>query len=96
MSEKLNKAKALGAKFEIGIEGEDKVLYVKDVDKVLYDMFFDTYEKDPKSAKESLLRSLVIKEVSDMEILEDPRYLYSACNQLFAILDLKKSTLKKL
>lgn len=90
------KAKTLGAKHVIGIEGEDNVLYIKSPDKTLYDMFFDTYDANPRAAKETLLRSLVIKEVSDVEILEDPKTLYSACNQLIEVLALKKSTLRSL
>jgi hypothetical protein len=59
-------------------------------------MFFDTYDENPRAAKESLLRSLTIRAVSDMDILDDPKTLYSACNQLVEVLALKKSTLRTL
>lgn len=94
--ERVIKAKSLGAKHVIGIEGDDKFLFVKSPDKTLYDMFFDTYDENPRASKESLLRSITVKEVSDMDILEDPKTLYSACNQLVEVLALKKSTLKSL
>ncbi len=90
------KAKSLGAKYAIVIEETSKTLYVKEPDKTLYDMFFTLFDQDPRGAKESALRSLVIKEVSDMDIFEDYKALLSAFNQLSEIMALKKSILKKL
>lgn len=89
----LNKAKNLGAKYIIEIEEDEKVLFLKEPTKVMYKAWFALRDTDVIAANETLIRSLVIPEVSDMEILEDIKSLGSAFSQLGDIMALKKSTL---
>lgn len=92
--ERENKAKSLGAKYAVIIE--DKILYLKEPTKEIYKMFFSVYDQDPAGAKETVIRTLAIKEVSDMDILEDYKSLLTVCAELSEIMALKKSTLKTL
>ncbi len=94
--QRLAKAKSLGAKYAIVIEEDNKILYVKEPDKILYDAFFEIYDSNPRAAKETALKTLVVKDVSDMEIFDDYKSLLSAFAQLSDIMAVKKSTLKKL
>ncbi len=96
MEERNIKAKSLGAKYAIIIEDDNKVLYLREPVRENYKMFFALYDQDQAGAKESVLRTLVINEVSDMDVLEDYKSLLGAFSQLSEIMDLKKSTLKKL
>jgi hypothetical protein len=96
MSDKSVKAKSLGARYAIVIDESGKTLYIKEPDKILYDAFFDIYDSNPRSAKETALRTLTISEVSDMDIFDDYKALLSAFVQLSEIMAVKKSTLKML
>lgn len=90
----LNKAKNLGAKYIIKIDDEDdRVLFLKEPTKIMYKAWFAMRESDILAANESLMRTLVIQEVSDMEIFDDIKALGSAFSQLGEIMALKKSTL---
>lgn len=94
--ERIERAKALGAKAIVEIEGEDKVLFLKEPTKAMYQAWFGMQGSDIIMANESLLRSLVIKEVSDMEIFDDIKSLGSVFGQLDKIMALKKSKLTTL
>ncbi len=96
IEERKAKAKNLGAKYAIAVEDEkgDKFLFLKEPDKAAYKAFGDLYEQDITTAKETALRMIVIKEISDMDIFEDYKALLSVFNQLADIMALKKSTLE--
>ncbi len=96
MEERESKAKNLGARYAIIIEDDNKVLYIKEPVRENYKMFFALYDQDAAGAKESVLRTLVINEVSDMEVFDDYKSLLAAFSQLSEIMALKKSTLKTL
>ncbi len=90
--EREEEAKSLGAKYAVVVE--DKVLYLKEPEKEVYKAFFALYDQDPAGAKETVLRTLVLKAVSDMEIFDDYKSLLAVFTQLSDIMALKKSTLK--
>lgn len=91
--ELINKAKALGAKYMVGIEGTDLKLFLKQPSKEVFKAWYATYPDDAAAANETVIRSTVIKEVSDMEIFDDYKALASVFSQLSEIMSLKKSTL---
>lgn len=90
---RLTKAKNLGAKYVIKVE--DNLLFLKEPDKPVYKAWYAQYSEDSTAANETAIRSLVIKEVSDMDIFNDANYklLASCFNELADIMGLKKSTL---
>ena len=91
------KAKSLGASYEIGIKEDGKVLFLREPDKALYDVYFAILDdKDNRPAKETALKTLTINEVSDIEIFNDYKALLGAFSQLADIMAVKKSTLRKL
>lgn len=94
MGERDEQAKALGAKYAIVVD--DKVIYVKEPDKTIFKMFLSLYDQDPAGAKESTMRTLAIKEVSDMDLFEDYKCTLTIMSQLSEIMALKKSELKVL
>ena len=94
--QRLTKAKNLGAKYRVNIEEDSKSLFLKEPDKTTYKMWYATYEDDPAGANETVVRTLTIKEVSDMEIFDDYKALASVFQQLGDIMSLKKSTLQSL
>lgn len=91
--QRLNKAKNLGAKYRIKIEEDGKVLFLKEPEKTHFKMWFDLKE-DTLASNESLIRSLVIPQVSDMDILENMKSLGGVFAQIGEIMALKKSTLE--
>lgn len=86
------KAKALGAKYAVVID--DKTIFLKEPSKEVYKAFFALYDQDPASAKETVVRTLAINEISDMDVLNDYKSLLTVCAELSEIMALKKSTLK--
>lgn len=95
MEEREAKAKSLGARYMVSVEDE-KFLFLKEPSREVYKAFFTVYDQDPAAAKETVLRTLVIKEVSDMDIFNDYKSLLTVFTQLSEIMALKKSTLKTL
>lgn len=89
-------AKNLGAKYAVTIEEDNKILYLKAPSKIIYEAWLDTFDNNPRLAAETVIKSLVIKEVSDMDVLEDFKSLGSVFGQLKEIMALKKSSLKTL
>ena len=96
MEDRYTKAKALGAKYAIEIEGEDKIIFLKEPTKPVYQAWFALHSEDLLSANETVIRTLAIKECSDMDALEDIKSLGSMMGQLAEIMALKKSNLKTL
>jgi hypothetical protein len=92
------KAMALGAAFKLVVESEDGPIvgYMKKVDRVTYSACIKLLEADHIKANETLLRTCLIKEVSDMRLVEDDDTFFSVLPQLANIITLKKSTLTKL
>lgn len=90
--QRISKAKNLGAKYQITIEEDGKVLFLKEPEKTHFKMWFDLKE-DTLASNESLIRSLVIPQVSDMDVLENMKSLGGAFAQIGEIMALKKSTL---
>lgn len=96
IEEKKVKAKGLGARYVVGIPDDNKFLFLREPDKAVYKAFGDLYNQDVTTAKETALRMITIKEVSDMDIFEDYKALLSVFNELAEIMALKKSTLETL
>lgn len=89
-----DRAKELGARYVVGIVDDNKFLFLKEPDKAVYKAFGDLYQQDVTTAKETALRMIVIKEISDMEIFEDYKSLLSVFEDLADVMALKKSTLE--
>jgi len=96
MEERIAKAKSLGAKHMVEIEEDGKYLFLKEPKKADYQAWFALQKDDVILANETVIRTLAIKEVSDMEIFDDIKSLGSVFGQLSEIMALKKSTLKSL
>lgn len=94
--ERTQRAKALGAKFAVHIEEDDKIIFLKEPGREVYVAWVAGSENDPMSANETVIRTLAIKEVSDMEVLNDYKALGAVMKQLGGIMALKKSSLKTL
>jgi hypothetical protein len=93
------KAKSLGAVHKIVVEdekGEDVVGYLKKMDRTTYSAVVKILETDRIKANETLLRTLLIKEVSDMRLVDDDDIFLSVLPQLSNIIVLKKSKLTSL
>lgn len=95
-AKRLSKAKNLGAKYRVNIDEDGKSLFLKEPDKITYKAWYSLYEEDPTAANETVVKTLTIKEVSDMEIFDDYKALASVFQQLGEIMSLKKSTLQSL
>jgi hypothetical protein len=94
-----DQAKKLGAVHKIVVEdekGEDVVGYLKKMDRTTYSAVVKILETDRIKANETLLRTLLIKEVSDMRLVEDDDIFLSVLPQLSNIIVLKKSKLTSL
>jgi hypothetical protein len=78
------------------VEVEGKKLYLNKVNRYVLSPVMAKIGHDPLIAYEDLINSLVIREISDMEVLNDDELFLSAVTQLQQIVDLKKSTITKL
>jgi hypothetical protein len=78
------------------IEVEGKKLYLNKVNRYVLSPVMAKLGHDPLIAYEELIQALVIREISDMEVLEDDDLFLSAVTQIAQIVDLKKSTITKL
>jgi hypothetical protein len=96
--EKETKAKNLGASFKIEIEnGEENIVgYLKKPSRILYSAVMKLLQDDVIKANETLLRSCLITEVSDMRLIDDDDVFMSVLPQLSNIIELKKSKLTTL
>ena len=94
----VSKAKALGAAFRVEVEHEDeKVIgYLKKPDRLTLSAVLKLLETDTLKANETLLRTCLIKEVSDMRIVDNDDIFLSVLPQLSDLIVLKKSTLTAL
>jgi hypothetical protein len=96
------KAKSLGASFKIEVEevvdGETKKVtgYLKKPDRTLYSACIKLLEVDTLKANETLLRSCLIKEVSDMRLVDDDDIFMNVLPQLSNLIQKKRSTLTTL
>lgn len=92
------RAKSLGAAHKIEVEsnGETIIGYLKKMDRTVYSAIVKILEQDRIKANETLLRTLLIKEVSDMRLVEDDDIFLSVLPQLSHIIVLKKSKLTSL
>jgi hypothetical protein len=90
-----DKAKALGAVHKLVVEdnGTEVIGYLKKMDRVTYSAIIRLLQDDALKANETLLRTCLIKEVSDMRIVEDDDIFYSVIPQLANIIQKKRSTL---
>jgi hypothetical protein len=93
MEELIKKAKSLGAKYQVLVEDTEYVLFLKEPSKEVFKAWYATYDSDPSSANETVIKTLIIKEVSTMEVFNDYKSLASVFRQLGEIMALKKSTL---
>jgi hypothetical protein len=93
--EKDQKAQALGAYCKISVEhGEELVVgYLKKPDRTLYSACIKLLQIDMIKANETLLRSCLIKEVSDMRLVEDDDIFLNVLPQLEHLIQKKRSTL---
>jgi hypothetical protein len=92
-------AKKLGAihKIEVTDENDLSVIgYLKKMDRTTYSAVVKILETDRIKANETLLRTLLIKEVSDMRLVDDDDIFLSVLPQLSNIIVLKKSKLTSL
>jgi len=78
------------------IEVEGKKLYLNKVNRYVLSPVMAKLGHDPLIAYEELIQALVIREISDMQVLEDDDLFLSAVTQIQQIVDLKKSTITKL
>jgi hypothetical protein len=92
------RAKKLGAVTKLIVEDDNGpvIAYMKKVDRTTYSACIKLLEQDAIKANETLLRTCLIKEVSDMRIVEDDDVFFSVLPQLRNVISLKKSTLTKL
>lgn len=98
MEELINKAKALGADFKIEVEnGEETIVgFLKKPTRLTLSAVMKLLETDSLKANESLLRTCLIKEVSDMRLVDNDEIFLSVLPQLQNLITLKKSTLTTL
>lgn len=94
-----SQAKALGAICNIVLECEDgeKILYFRKPHRKILGVFYKTQETDEIEAAYNLFRATLVREVSNMEVMDEANDLlfYSAYLQraiLLSFLELKKST----
>ncbi len=92
------KAKNLGAVFKIEVEDGDKKItgYLKKPDRALYSACIKLLESDTLKANETLLRTCLIKEVSDMRLVDDDDIFMSVLPQLANLIQKKRSILTTL
>lgn len=92
------KAKSLGAKFKIVVDndGEEIVGFLKKPSRTLISATMKLGETDMLKANESLMRTCLIPDVSDMRLVDDDDIFMSALSQLSEIITIKKSTLTSL
>jgi hypothetical protein len=98
MEELIKKAKSLGADFKIEVEsGEETIVgFLKKPSRVTLSAVIKLLETDTIKANETLLKTCIIKEVSDMRLVEDDDIFLSVLPQLQNLIALKKSTLTTL
>lgn len=98
MEELINKAKALGADFKIEVENGEEVVvgFVKKPTRQTLSVVMKLLETDSLKANETLLRTCLIKEVSDMRLVDNDDIFLSVLPQLQNLITLKKSTLTTL
>ena len=94
----LTKAKNLGASFKVEVEheGSSVIGFLKKPDRATISMVLKLLETDQLRANETLLRTCLIKKVSDMRLVEEDDIFLSVLPQLSNIITLKKSSLTAL
>ena len=96
--QRLTKARNLGASFKVEVEHEGKMVigFLKKPDRATLSAVIKLLDTDTLKANETLLRTCLIKEVSDMDIVENDDIFLSVLPQLSNLITLKKSTLTAL
>jgi hypothetical protein len=88
-----------GEIFELNVyisEDDVAVAYLKKPTRQILGAVMSRISSDPMQANEILLRNCVIREVSDMRILDNDEVFISAINSLDGLVNVYKSDLKKI
>ena len=98
--ESLDELKAkYGELFELNVYISDKdtaTAYLKKPNRAILSAVMSKAGVDPLFANELLLKNCIIREVSDMRILDDDEVFISAMNSLDGLVNVYKSDLKKI
>jgi hypothetical protein len=88
-----------GELFELNVyisEYDVAVAYLKKPTRQVLGAVMSKISSDPMQANEILLRNCLIKEISDMRILDNDEVFISAINSLDGLVNVYKSDLKKI
>lgn len=89
-------SKKVAYELTIGEGEEAKVAKLKAIDRTIFKLAMNkAMSQDQFGAGEIILKSCLIEDQSDKEILQDDVYYCSAVMQSFGLLELKEGELKK-
>jgi len=89
------KAKDLGAKIVVDFD-DDKRIYLKSPNRYVLGLALAKNDSNPVESKEIVINNSVIRECSDVELLQNDEYFLSVMQHVEELLVVKKSTFRTL